>query len=201
MNRLFISTDGDRHACRWGASIMFSRIFRINSFLLSGFFLAIVSFGIVPAYAESVDADNFDLRRIYIAGGADNVDANDVFGESAYVSVEVASGIINPDYRTRIRAAIDVSEVGYWGGAGFSAEYRFDNMPAYIEGSFLAGLYMDSDELDLGHAIEFRSQVSFGYIFSNGYDLAVGIGHKSNAGLSNINPGANAVFVRIGRSF
>ncbi len=178
------------------SSFSCSKLIRFSSVCL-----AVFGFGFVPAYAEEVTGDTFDSRRLFIAGGVDNIDANDRFGDSGYVSFEVAPGVLDQDYGLRICAAVDVSEVGYWGGAGISAEYRFDNMPAYIEGSFLAGLYTDSDELELGHAIEFRSQVALGYIFDNGYDVAVGIGHKSNAGLSNINPGANAVFVRIGKDF
>ncbi|MAF48177.1 MAG: acyloxyacyl hydrolase [Rhodospirillales bacterium] len=50
----------------------------------------------------------------------------------------------------------------------------------------------DSD-LDLGHALEFRSQLEFAYRFDNRSRLGVAISHYSNASLGDTNPGTETV--------
>jgi len=44
-------------------------------------------------------------------------------------------------------------------------------------------------KLDLGHSIEFRSQLEFAYRFDNRSRLGMAISHYSNAGIGNSNPG------------
>lgn len=52
-----------------------------------------------------------------------------------------------------------------------------------------AGLYSDGDGKDLGHAVEFRTQIELGYNFQNGSRLSGGLAHISNMGLDDKNPG------------
>ena len=65
----------------------------------------------------------------------------------------------------------------------------------------MAGLYADAGKHDLGHIVEFRSQLMLGYIFENGSDLAIGIAHKSNANIADSNPGSETIYVRYGSGF
>lgn len=58
-----------------------------------------------------------------------------------------------------------------------------------ITPSFGAGLYGDGDGKDLGHVVEFRSQIELGWEFENSSRAGVAFGHISNAGLDNKNPG------------
>ena len=58
-----------------------------------------------------------------------------------------------------------------------------------ITPSFGAGLYGDGDGKDLGHVIEFRSQVELGWEFETGSRIGIAGGHISNAGLDDKNPG------------
>lgn len=55
--------------------------------------------------------------------------------------------------------------------------------------SFGAGLYSDGDGKDLGHTIEFRTQVELGYNFQNGSRLSGGLAHISNMSIDDHNPG------------
>lgn len=55
--------------------------------------------------------------------------------------------------------------------------------------SFGAGLYADGDGKDLGHVVEFRSQLEIGWEFDNATRAGLAFGHISNAGLDNKNPG------------
>jgi hypothetical protein len=58
-----------------------------------------------------------------------------------------------------------------------------------ITPSFGAGLYHDGDGKDLGHTIEFRSQIELGYKFENQSRVGLAFGHISNAALADRNPG------------
>ncbi|MDE0780992.1 MAG: acyloxyacyl hydrolase [Alphaproteobacteria bacterium] len=55
--------------------------------------------------------------------------------------------------------------------------------------SFGAGVYTDGKGKDLGHAIEFRSQLEFGYRFDDHSRVSLAVSHISNASLANNNPG------------
>ena len=50
-------------------------------------------------------------------------------------------------------------------------------------------------DLDLGHRIEFRSQLEFAYRFDDRSRLGVSISHYSNAGLGDDNPGTESFMV------
>jgi hypothetical protein len=52
-----------------------------------------------------------------------------------------------------------------------------------------AGLYHDGGGKDLGHTVEFRSQIELAYRFAGGWRLALAFGHISNASLGDDNPG------------
>lgn len=75
------------------------------------------------------------------------------------------------------------------GGGGVLLDFQFANN-VYFTPSFGAGLYAQGDgDKDLGHIIEFRSQVEMGYEFASGHRLGLAFSHISNASLDNHNPG------------
>lgn len=57
------------------------------------------------------------------------------------------------------------------------------------------GLFDGSNDLRLGHDLEFRSGLSLAYQFANDYRLGAGIFHFSNAGLGDRNPGTESALV------
>ena len=151
---------------------------------------------------EAFDIDErISGPRVYIGAGVDNLSERKGTDVSAYGMIEAASSVLHEPTGLRFRMGADLSEVGAWAGVGISTEYVFDEDPFYIEASFLAGAYKAFGELDLDHTIEFRSQVAVGYHFDNNYDVAIGYSHKSNASLSSNNPGAEALYIRLGRGF
>lgn len=52
-----------------------------------------------------------------------------------------------------------------------------------------------TDTLDLGHAVEFRSQLEVAYRFDDRSRLGLSISHYSNASLSDTNPGTESAMV------
>ena len=50
-----------------------------------------------------------------------------------------------------------------------------------------------TNDLDLGNALEFRSQIEFAYRFDNRARLGVAISHSSNASIGDTNPGTESI--------
>lgn len=61
--------------------------------------------------------------------------------------------------------------------------------------SFAPGVYLDNGGYDLGHEIEFRSQLEIAYRFDDRSRLGVAISHMSNAGIGDKNPGTESAIV------
>lgn len=61
--------------------------------------------------------------------------------------------------------------------------------------SFGVGAYADGDGKDLGHVIEFRSQLELGYRFDDRSRLSLAVSHISNASLDDNNPGTEIATV------
>ncbi|MSO66042.1 MAG: acyloxyacyl hydrolase [Alphaproteobacteria bacterium] len=59
--------------------------------------------------------------------------------------------------------------------------------------SFAVGLFSDGSGHDLGHTVEFRSQVEVSYLIWRGNRLGLAASHYSNAGLGDRNPGMNSL--------
>jgi lipid A 3-O-deacylase len=74
-------------------------------------------------------------------------------------------------------------------GAGVLSDFfvgrRFVITPSLAPHYYWGG----NKKLDLGHWVEFRSQIEFAYRFDNRSRLGMAISHYSNAGLGNTNPG------------
>ena len=58
--------------------------------------------------------------------------------------------------------------------------------------SFTPGIYNEGDGKDLGHALEFKSEVQLSFDFLTNSELGFSYNHISNASLGDKNPGANS---------
>jgi len=67
--------------------------------------------------------------------------------------------------------------------------------------SFAPGLYHEGDGKDLGHVIEFKSEVQFSYAFSKDSKIGVSYNHVSNASIGDKNPGANSYMFNFIKNF
>ncbi len=79
-----------------------------------------------------------------------------------------------------------------YGAAGFAFDILLGRN-VVITPTELVGLYYRGDGKRLGSFVEFRSTLEAGYRFDNEMRLTAFIGHISNAGLTDLNPGANTV--------
>ena len=58
--------------------------------------------------------------------------------------------------------------------------------------SFAPGIYHEGDGKDLGHILEFKTEIQFSYKYSENTNFGVSYNHISNASLGDKNPGANS---------
>ena len=67
--------------------------------------------------------------------------------------------------------------------------------------SFAPGLYHKGDGKDLGHVVEFKSEIQLSYALSKDSRLGVSYNHVSNASLGDKNPGANSYMFNFLKKF
>ena len=91
---------------------------------------------------------------------------------------------------------------------GDSATYGYTGIQAFYNlgqlnftPSFAPGIYSQGDGKDLGHAIEFKTELQFSLdVFSNS-ELGFSYNHISNASLGEKNPGANSYMFNFLKKF
>ena len=67
--------------------------------------------------------------------------------------------------------------------------------------SFAPGLYHEGDGKDLGHILEFKSEVQLSLDLSKNTELGFSYNHISNASLGDKNPGANSYMFNFLKNF
>ena len=82
---------------------------------------------------------------------------------------------------------------------GVQAQYKIRALN--ITPSFTPGLYHEGDGKDLGHMLEFKSEVQLSIDFSQSSKLGFSYNHISNASLGDKNPGANSYMFNFFKNF
>ena len=67
--------------------------------------------------------------------------------------------------------------------------------------SFAPGLYHKGDGKDLGHALEFKSEIQLSYNSSKNSKIGISYNHVSNASIGDKNPGANSYMFNFIKNF
>ena len=86
-------------------------------------------------------------------------------------------------------AMITADNAGYI-YTGVQAQYKIGNIN--FTPSFTPGLYNQGDGKDLGHVVEFKSELQFSLDLFKNSELGFSYNHISNASLGDKNPGANS---------
>jgi hypothetical protein len=95
-------------------------------------------------------------------------------------------------------ALITADSAGYL-YSGVQAQYKIGALN--LTPSFTPGLYYEGDGKDLGHLIEFKSEVQLTFNFSKNSELGFSYNHLSNASLGDKNPGANSYMFNFLKTF
>ena len=82
---------------------------------------------------------------------------------------------------------------------GVQAQYKIGSLN--FTPSFSPGLYHEGDGKDLGHVIEFKSELQFSLDLSGNSQLGFSYNHISNASLGDKNPGANSYMFNFFKNF
>ena len=80
-------------------------------------------------------------------------------------------------------------------------EWNFDLGPINFTPSFAPGLYGEGNGKDLGHILEFKTEVQASYDFSKNSSFGMSYNHISNASLGDKNPGANSYMFNLLKKF
>ena len=80
-------------------------------------------------------------------------------------------------------------------------EWNMDMGGMVFTPSFAPGLYHEGDGKDLGHILEFKSEVQLSYESSDSTSFGVSYNHVSNASLGDKNPGANSYMLNFLKTF
>ena len=82
---------------------------------------------------------------------------------------------------------------------GVQAQYKFGALN--VIPSFTPGLYHEGNGKDLGHMLEFKSEVQLSLDLSKTSELGLSYNHISNASLGDKNPGANSFMFNFIKNF
>ena len=82
---------------------------------------------------------------------------------------------------------------------GVQAQYKIGALN--ITPSFTPGLYHEGDGKDLGHMLEFKSEIQLSLDLSKTSELGFSYNHISNASLGDKNPGANSYMFNFLKQF
>ena len=82
---------------------------------------------------------------------------------------------------------------------GIQAQYNVGKLN--ITPSFTPGLYGEGDGKDLGHVLEFKSELQLSLDLSSNSELGFSYNHISNASLGDNNPGANSYMFNFLKKF
>ncbi len=86
-----------------------------------------------------------------------------------------------------------------YGYTGIQAFYNIGKIN--FTPSFTPGVYSQGDGKDLGHTIEFKSELQFSLDISSESELGFSYNHISNASLGDNNPGANSYMFNFLKKF
>ena len=82
---------------------------------------------------------------------------------------------------------------------GVQAKYKLGSLN--ITPSFTPGLYHEGDGKDLGHLLEFKSEIQLSLDLSESSKIGFSYNHISNASLGDKNPGANSYMFNFFKNF
>ncbi len=146
---------------------------------------AALCFARVPAYAQTDPA--------FITFGAGWYDINKRDDEAGEFRIEYWSDakwwIFKP-----FAGVMATTDAAVYGHAGIRLDVFFGNR-FVLTGSFAPGLYHEGNGKDLGHVVQFRSNVEGAYRFDNRARLGLAFYHLSNASLDDDNPGTEVLSV------
>jgi hypothetical protein len=133
-------------------------------------------------------------ERLHIQYG-DTYFQEDIIGDELYVSYDLPRyiGAVQPTVGASLT---DTQDLWFGAGGKWSTE-RITDWPIYIELSLMPGIYLQGDGENIGYPLQFRGSLAAGYHFDNGASVSVVFDHRSNANITEWNPGIETLGIRL----
>jgi len=165
--------------------------------ILNLFFLF---FFIMPSYGEEKKENISEHSLNFYSGMFDYSDDGQkaiLFGfqhENENLTRDSFLGILSP-----VTGFMITENNAAYGYTGVQAFYNLGQLN--FTPSFTPGLYSKGDGKDLGHTIEFKTELQFSLDLSSNSELGFSYNHISNASLGDKNPGANSYMFNFIKQF
>jgi len=169
--------------------------------ILKNFCLTLIFvFAVFTLNAEEVKTDNQDTEFNVYTG---MFDFSDQGKRSTLIGFQHQNENLNRDTflgnLSPITGAFLTADSAGYIYTGVQAQYKIGALN--ITPSFMPGLYHQGDGKDLGHVLEFKSEVQLSLDISKSTELGFSYNHLSNASLGDKNPGANSYMFNFLKSF
>ena len=168
----------------------------LKKLLKTSFFLLLI----VPCYSEE-KKENFNEHQFNFYTGmfdfSDDGQRAALFGmqhQNENLVRESFLGTISP-----VTGFLLTENNATYAYTGIQAEYNLGKLN--IVPSFTPGLYGKGDGKDLGHTLEFKSEIQFSLDLLSNTELGFSYNHISNASLGDKNPGANSYMFNFIKQF
>jgi len=161
-----------------------------NKYALGFFAASLLAVGTVSGFSSTaVSSSELDLLSFALG----YYDINDD-KEAADFRLEYRFGRpLILDFKPWLGAEI-TTDGALYGAGGILYDWEFmENF--YLVPSLGVGFYSDGGGKDLGHTIEFRTQIEFQYELEDNSRFSISYSHTSNASLADRNPGAEVLSV------
>ena len=157
-------------------------------------------FSVFALNAEEIKTDNQDTEFNVYTG---MFDFSDQGKRSTLIGFQHQNENLNRDTflgnLSPITGAFITADSAGYIYTGVQAQYKIGALN--ITPSFMPGLYHQGDGKDLGHILEFKSEVQLSLDISKSTELGLPYNHLSNASLGDKNPGANSYMFNFLKSF
>ena len=169
--------------------------------ILKNFCLTLIFvFAVFTLNAEEIKTDNQDTEFNVYTG---MFDFSDQGKRSTLIGFQHQNENLNRDTflgnLSPITGAFITADSAGYIYTGVQAQYKIGALN--ITPSFMPGLYHKGDGKDLGHVLEFKSEVQLSLDISKSTELGFSYNHLSNASLGDKNPGANSYMFNFLKSF
>ena len=163
----------------------------MNNFLYKFFLATVVTLFLLPINAEEIKNDS-DHQYNFYTGNFDFSDDKQkaiLFGfqhQNETLERKTFLGNVSP-----ITGGFITENSAAYIYTGVEWNYDMGGKMTFTP-SFAPGLYSEGDGKDLGHVLEFKTELQASYAISESSSLGMSYNHISNASLGDKNPGANS---------
>ena len=163
--------------------------------------ITILTFSFLPLKSDEAIKEKLDPHKYNFYTGmfdfSDNAKSSSLFGiqhQNENLFRDTFIGTISP-----ITGFMMTSDSATYLYTGIQADYNLGKIN--ITPSFTPGLYEQGDGKDLGHMLEFKSELQFSLDLLKGTEMGFSYNHLSNASLGDKNPGANSYMFNFLKKF